>query len=261
MIDSHCHLTYPGLVERLSEVLERGRAAGVTRMITVGVTPDDADQAVAIAQRHAGMVYAAAAYHPHHAEEVTPEGLRRIAELWRRPPVVACGEMGLDYHYDFADRAAQRNAFAEQLSLANSFRHPLIIHCREAFDDVAAMLSDHGFTDRPVVFHCFTGGVEEAARIAEHGWRISFTGIVTFKRSQELQEIARGYPADRLMIETDSPYLSPEPVRAQRPNEPANVAYVARFLARLRGVDDEVLACQTERNTRAFFSTGNSSFA
>ncbi|MCH7872139.1 MAG: TatD family hydrolase, partial [Planctomycetes bacterium] len=124
---------------------------------------------------------------------------------------------------------------------------------REAFEDGVSMLVDHGFAGRGVVFHCFTGTADEASRLAEQGWRISFTGIVTFPKSGELQAIAKAYPDDQLMIETDSPYLSPVPVRAKRPNEPAHVAHIARFLAELRGVDFEVLVNQTHRNTQAFF--------
>ena len=131
---------------------------------------------------------------------------------------------------------------------------PLIIHCREALDHAVPMLLDHGFAHRPVVFHCFTGTRAEADRIAEHGWRLSFTGIVTFPKSTELQEIAKSYPSDQLMVETDSPYLSPVPVRGRRPNEPAHVAHVARFLAELRGVSFIELKAQVSCSTRLFFN-------
>jgi len=159
----------------------------------------------------------------------------------------------LDYHYDFADRENQQRVFSRQLELALGRGKPLIIHCREALEDAVAMLVDYGFENRSVVFHCFTGTSSEADRIAEHGWRISFTGIVTFSKSGELQEIAKRYPADQLMVETDSPYLSPVPVRSVRPNVPSHVAHVARFLADLRDASYPDLVEQTSANTKLFF--------
>jgi TatD DNase family protein len=167
--------------------------------------------------------------------------------------VVAVGEIGLDYFYDFADRDTQMRVFGDQLAMAAGRDLPLVIHCREAFDDTIALLEQHGHDNKPVVFHCFTGTKEEAQRVTAHGWRISFTGVVTFKKSTELQEIARVYPAEQLMLETDSPYLSPVPVRHIHPNEPAHVAHTSRFLAALRGENPEALAAQATANTRAFF--------
>jgi TatD DNase family protein len=177
-----------------------------------------------------------------------------MTELWRDPKCVGIGEIGLDYHYDFAPPDVQQRVFAAQLAAAAALEHPLIIHCREAFEDTIALLLDHRFAGRKVVFHCFTGTAEEAARLHEHGWQVSFTGIVTFRKSHWLQAIARNYPSDRLMIETDSPYLSPEPVRGRMPNEPANVAHIARFLAQLRGIEPDALALQMRNNAVEFFN-------
>lgn len=253
LIDSHAHLTYPELVGQVDAVLERCAQAGVERVVSIGTSLDDARNAMALAQKYPGRVHAAGGFHPHHTDQVSQEDTFAMARLWRQPEIVALGEMGLDYHYDFATRENQRKVFAEQLKAAADLDKPIIIHAREALDDVAAMLVDHGFRDRRVVFHCFTGTAEEAAAIAERGWRISFTGIVTFPKSNELQAIAREYPVDKLMIETDSPYLSPVPVRSKRPNEPAHVAHIARFLAQLRGVSFEALTGQTHKNTMEFF--------
>lgn len=276
LIDSHAHVTYPEFAGRIEEVLARCDAAGVERIITIGTSLSDARSAIALAQRFPARIHPAAGFHPHHADAVTDEDFRGMKALWDDPRVVAFGEMGLDYHYDFADRGRQKEVFARQLRMAaeNASRclrllalpsppvgergttlreRPLIIHAREAHDDVEAMLVDHGFEGRKVVFHCFTGTRAEAERIAARGWRISFTGIVTFPKTTELQEIARAYPADQLMVETDSPYLSPVPVRSMKPNEPCNVAHVARFLARLRGVAYEELVATTNASTRAFF--------
>ena len=258
LIDSHAHLTYPEFEGRMDEVLARCTESGVERVITIGTSLSDARKAIELSQRYPTRIHAAAGFHPHEADKVSDADLAAMAALWKHERVVAFGEMGLDYHYDFADRANQRRIFARQLELAavtsagknpltlpsppvgergsTTPDRPIIIHSREAYDDVEAMLRDHGFVDRGVVFHCFTGTRAEADRIAEHGWRISFTGIVTFPKSKELQEIAKSYPFDQLMVETDSPYLSPVPVRGRRPNEPSHVAHVAKFLADLRGV-------------------------
>ena len=253
LIDSHAHLTYPEFEGRMEEVLVQCAEAGVERIITIGTSFADARKAVALSQQHPSRIHAAAGFHPHEADRVSDADLAAMGELWEHESVVAFGEMGLDYHYDFADRGNQKRSFSRQLELARDRGKPLIIHCREALDDTVGMLVDHGFASRPVVFHCFTGTRAEADRIAEHGWRISFTGIVTFPKSKELQEIARAYPSEQLMVETDSPYLSPVPVRGRRPNEPAHLAHVAKFLADLRGVSFAELAEQTAANTTRFF--------
>ncbi|MBU0716795.1 MAG: TatD family hydrolase [Planctomycetes bacterium] len=254
LIDGHAHLTFPELRDQIDDVLDRCTGAGVDNVITVGTDLADGRAAVDLAKRYPSRVHAAAAFHPHEAGAVTDDDLAGIAELWADPAIVGLGEMGLDYHYDFVDRAVQRRVFADQLRLAARLDKPVVIHSREAFDDTVQLLGEHGFRDRPVVFHCFTGTRAEAQRVEAGGWRISFAGVVTFKKSGRLQEIAQAYPADRLMVETDSPYLSPEPVRSRRPNEPAFVAHTARFLSELRGEGFAELAAQTARNTREFFS-------
>ena len=253
LIDSHAHLTFPELIDQVDGVLSRCAEAGVDRVITIGTDLADGKRAVELSKRYPDRVHAAAGFHPHEAAKVLEADISAMAALWDDDRVVALGEMGLDYHYDFADRPSQHNVFGRQLEMAGSHDKPIIIHCREAFDDLVPMLVEFGFADRRVVFHCFTGTVGEAAVVAKHGWRISFTGIVTFRGSKELQTIAKTYPADQLMVETDSPYLSPVPVRGKTPNEPAHVAHVARFLAELRGVSYEELVEQTARNTREFF--------
>jgi TatD DNase family protein len=253
LIDSHAHLTVPEIASRLDAVLSRCADAGVDGVITIGTDLEDGRRAIDLAERYPEGIFAAAAVVPHEAAKVTGAELEALAVLWDHPRVVALGEMGLDYHYDFADRDTQCSVFARQLKLAAPRSKPLIIHCRNAFEDVISRLVDHGFEGRPVVFHCFTGTAQEADRVTEHGWRISFTGIVTFPRSSELQAIARSYPEDALMIETDSPYLSPVPVRGKQPNEPAHLVHTARFLAGIREVPYQKLVEQTSRNTRQFF--------
>lgn len=253
LIDSHAHLTYPGLVDRVDEVMTNCRNAGIEKVICVGTTPTDALNACQLAEKFAGEVHAAAAFHPHHAAEATEDQFELLWRIWKDPKVVAFGEMGLDYHYDHSPRDVQKSVFSRQLTAAREYDRPIIIHCREAFEDCVPLLLDHGFANRRVVFHCFTGTAAEAATLAKHGWRISFTGIVTFKKSTWLHDIAREYPADQLMVETDSPYLAPEPLRGRQPNEPAWVAHVARYLAKLRGCAYEELVETTSQNTRQFF--------
>lgn len=253
LIDSHAHLTAPDLFGQVQDVLTRATAAGVEAIITIGTDLADGRRAIELAHRFPGRVHAALGFHPHEAGKVAPEDWRAMQSLLDDPAIVAFGEMGLDHHYDFSDRESQRRVFARQLEIASGRDLPLIIHSREAFEETSALLVDHGFTGRRVVFHCFTGTAHEAARAAELGWRVSFTGVVTFRKSLELQSIAREYPADRLMVETDAPYLSPEPVRGRRPCEPAFVAHTARFLAELRGEPYEGLVERTRENTVQFF--------
>lgn len=256
LIDSHAHLTFPQLRDRVDEVLLRCREAGVEQVVSVGTDLADATAALALTRQHAGQVFAAIGFHPHEAQKVTDEHLHAMARLWDDTHVVAVGEMGLDYHYDFSPRETQRRVFRAQLELAKAVNKPVVIHAREAFEDTVALLVEQGYRDQGVVFHCFTGTADEAEVIAQHGWRISFTGIVTFKNSRALQQIAKAYPAEKMMVETDSPYLSPVPLRSQRPCEPSFVAHTARFLADLRGVPYDQLVEETARNTRAFFGIG-----
>jgi len=252
LIDTHAHLTDAALAADLPAVLHRARAAGVEAIIAVGSDAADSARALDLARTQAD-VFATAGTHPHQAGRVAEEDWTRLEELLQLPEVVACGEIGLDYHYDFADRADQRAVFARQLELAAPLGKPLVIHCREALDDTVGLMTDVGWRDRPAVFHCFSGGPEEAEVIAGHGWRLSFTGLVTYKSAGPAREVARRYPADLLMIETDSPYLAPVPLRGRFPNEPANLPHTARFLAELRGVAVEELIEQTTANARAFF--------
>jgi TatD DNase family protein len=253
LIDTHCHLTSDAFADTVDTVIERALAAGVRQMITVGTDAADARAALALAQRRAELRMAAG-IHPHEAAKASPHDVEGLQRIWAGPLCVAVGEVGLDYHYDFSPRDTQRDLFARQLDAGAATRLPIIVHSREAHADVVAILRRCGYEGRPVVFHCFTGTADEAAEIAACGWRVSFSGVVTFKKSKELQRIAAACPTDNLMLETDSPYLSPEPVRHIRPNEPAHVAHVARFLAALRRIPPEDLAAHATRNSRAFFA-------
>lgn len=257
LIDTHAHLTDPSLAGNLDQVLESAARSGVVQVISIGCDPQDSESAIKLAAAKKG-VSATVGIHPHQAGRMDNQDVRRIAELGESPGVVALGEMGLDYHYDFADRESQLRIFSQQLEIAGPLGLPLVIHCRDAYDDCIELLERYQFVGKPVVFHCFSGTAVEALRIAECGWRISFTGMVTFKKLTELQEVAKAYPADQIMIETDSPYLSPVPVRGVRPNQPAHLRYTAEFLAQLRGESLEQLARLTTDNARRFFQLPSS---
>lgn len=250
MIDSHCHLTYEQLHGQLEGVLSRAKAAGVSRIITIGTSAADAEKAIALCRRHEN-VRCAVGIHPHHAGEASEADLSALRRLEREPEVLALGEMGLDYHYDFAPRARQHEVFRAQLEHARQAGRPVVIHCREAVDDCLAIFDD--FPDIWALFHCFTGTQAEARRILDRGYLIGFTGILTYRRSDELREVARFIPADQMVVETDAPYLSPEPVRKHKNNEPSFVVHTAAALARARGVTVEEVDRQTTENVLRFF--------
>ena len=252
LIDSHCHLTFDGLYERIDDVIGRARDAGVREFVTVATDAADAVRALDLHRRHS-CVHVAAGVHPHEAGRVESGWDAALLETVQHDSVCAVGEMGLDYHYDFADRAKQDRVFRRQLEIATEVDKPIIIHCREAHADVMAIL--RGFDRvRGVVFHCFTGTESEASEILERGHWLSLTGIVTFKRSESLRRVAKMVPDDRVMVETDSPYLSPEPVRNARPNEPAHLVHTARCIAEQRGTSLDDLTALSAENTRRFFS-------
>ncbi|MFW6059300.1 MAG: TatD family hydrolase [Phycisphaeraceae bacterium] len=256
MIDTHCHLTFPDLASRVDEVLAAARDAGVDRMITVGTTPDDARRAATLAQQH-DSVYATVGLHPHYVAQMSGRDALRAAmhELAAQPRVVALGEMGLDYHYDDPPRAAQQQAFRWQLEIAAELADlPIIIHNRKATDDTLAMIREEGLPGERFVFHCFTGDAREVEQILGIGAMVSFTGIVTFKNAGDIAEASDRVPMERLMVETDSPYLTPAPHRKVRPNEPRYVVDVARFLAKRRGMSMEAFVAQVDANAQRFFN-------
>jgi TatD DNase family protein len=250
MIDSHCHLTYKQLQDQLEGVLVRAARAGVTQMVTIGTTVPDARQTIALCKR-LPQVRCAIGIHPHHSGQATSDDLAALGELEREEVVVALGEMGLDYHYDFSPKHRQKDVFVAQLTLARERRRPIVIHCREAIDDCLEILKD--FPAIPAVFHCFTGTPDEARRIIDRGYYLGFTGVVTYKRSDELREVARFVPADRFLVETDAPYLSPDPLRKVRVNEPSFVVHTADAVAAARGVDRAEVDRLTTANCRRLF--------
>lgn len=253
MIDSHCHLTDPRLRGQLDDVLSRARAAGVERMITIGTDAADGRNAIELCRAHA-QLRCAVGIHPNHCGQVEFESLREIRALQADPLVLAVGETGLDYHYDFSDRPRQRRFFEAQLEMAGELGKPVVIHCREAIDDALSVL--RGFPSTRAVFHCFTGSIAEAGQVLSAGFFIGLTGAATFRKSQSLREVARTTPRDRLLIETDAPYLTPEPLRRIKTNEPAFVVHVADVVAAEWQCDRVEVDRVTTRNVRELFGWG-----
>ena len=250
MIDSHCHLTDPRLLEQLDDVLARAKAAGVDRMITIGTEPDDDAAAIQLCHMRP-QLRCSIGIHPNYCHEVEESEIPRLREMQKDPTVVALGEMGLDYHYNFADRARQRRFFEAQLQLATELNRPVVIHNREATDDCLAVMRK--FPSVRAVFHCFTGTIAEGEKILEAGYLLGFTGVVTFKKSDDVKEIARRMPTDRILVETDAPYLTPEPMRKQKINEPALVVHTAAVVAQVRGITIQEVDRITTENVERFF--------
>ncbi len=246
-IDDHCHIGGDeGRWPDADDAVAEARAGGVERMIVVGTDLATSRDAIAVADRFDG-VWATVGVHPHDSSG----GLDGIAELLTTPGVVAVGECGLDYHYDHSPRDVQRASFAEQIALAHAHDLALVVHTREAWDDTIDVLGAEGIPERTVI-HCFTGGRDEMRRCLDLGAHISFSGIVTFPKAPEVREAAAACPADRLLVETDAPFLAPVPHRG-KPNRPALVALVGAAIAEVRGESIESVADVTWKNaTRVY---------
>ncbi len=246
LIDSHCHLNYPGLAERQEEVLDNARGRGVAGFLNISTRVSEWGEVIGAAERHAD-VWATVGVHPHEADAHPDLGGAALVEGASHPRVIAIGECGLDYHYDKSDRAAQRERFQTHIDAARESGLPLVIHTREAEQDTADMLSDAAREGVTGVLHCFTGSAELARKGLDLGFLVSLSGIVTFKNARELQDTARSIPLESLLVETDSPFLAPVPHRG-RTCEPAFVADTAAFLAELRGEPLDALAEATTAN-------------
>ncbi len=253
LIDSHCHLEYKGLVEDQFGVLERARGAGVEAFLNISTKQSEWDQVVATATRESD-VFASVGIHPHEADGHADLGRGALLAASENPKVIGIGETGLDYYYDHSDRETQRRLFRMHIDVARETGLPLIIHTRDAEDDTFQILAEEMEKGAfPALIHCFTASDEFGAKVLELGLTISISGIVTFKNAKTLQETAAKVPEDRLMVETDSPFLAPVPHRGKK-CEPAFVADTARFVAELRGVEVERLAEQTSANFMNLFT-------
>ncbi len=260
LTDTHCHLTSPELLPQADAVLARARAAGVGRLVLVATDPRDAEAALALLRRDR-QLYLVAGIHPHQAGRATSEDFAAIEQLVSERAagdvadrVVGVGETGLDFHYDFAPRDVQERVFRAHLELACRRGRPVVIHARESELRVCEILADYPALRERVVFHCFSADRSVARRVLDLGDYLSFTGVVTFRNADAIRDAARFVPLERIMVETDAPYLSPEPMRKVRPNEPALVVHTARFLADIRGEAFDVFAAATSANAARFFS-------
>lgn len=253
LADSHCHLNYKGVFEQQPEVLARARDAGVVAMLNISTRENEWDAVIGTAEREPD-VWATIGIHPNEADSYPQVDTERLVARAAHPRVVGIGETGLDYYYEHSDRARQQASFRSHLAACRQTGLPVVVHTRDAEADTAAILTEEmGKGSFPGVIHCFTGTAEFARQALELGFYISISGIVTFKNARELQETARWLPRERLLVETDAPFLAPVPHRG-RPGEPAYVADTCRFLAELRGEDVEELADATRANFHALFA-------
>jgi TatD DNase family protein len=254
LFDTHAHLADEQLAEDAAGVIERAVAARVNRVLSVGTTLASSRQCLTLARNYPG-VFASAGIHPNHSGEAQPGDWEEIVRLTRQPQVVALGETGLDLYWKDVPLAIQQDYFDRHIRLSQASGLPLVIHLRETAAEILAMLCE-ARQRAPLrgVMHSFTGTAEQAAEFLALGVHISFAGMLTYKRSDDLRAVAKAIPADRLLVETDSPYLSPEPFRGKRPNEPARVLHTAECLANVRGVSLDELSRQTTANALALFT-------
>jgi TatD DNase family protein len=254
LIDSHAHIDFPQYAEDREAMLDRARVAGVTTLLAIGTGPgpEKLDAALPFAEQH-DWIYTTVGIHPHEAKEVAPSHLDQLAALAKHPKVIAWGEIGLDYFYDHSPREVQQRVFRDQMELAKRAKLPIIIHCRDAWTDGLNLLEDHWkATGLGGILHCFTSTLEDAKRGIGMGFLISFAGNSTYPKAQNLRDVAKALPLEKILIETDSPYLAPQPYRGKR-NEPAYVIEVARTLASVRDLSPDEVAAATSENFRRFF--------
>ena len=255
-VDSHCHLNYKGLVEQERDVLERARSAGVGAMLNISTRESEWDAVIGLAEREQG-VWASVGIHPHEADQHGDITSEKLIEKSRNPRVIGSGETGLDYYYDYSDRERQKACFRQHIVAARETGLPIIVHTRDAEEDTAKILREEMEQGAfPGVIHCFTASAEFARIALDLGLYISLSGIVTFKNAKDLQDIAKTVPDDRLLIETDSPFLAPVPHRGKT-CEPAFVGNTAKFLADLRNVSVESLGQTSTENFFKLFSKAN----
>jgi len=250
VIDSHCHLADKQFASDLDAVLRRAATAGVAWMLTIADSLEESERCIAIVQKYE-QIFCSIGVHPHHAKEWKDGDLERLRSLVRTSAkVVAIGEIGIDYHYDFSPRDVQRRVFQEQLELAKELKMPVIVHCREAVEDVWSIVD----IVRPerLVLHCCTEQWEDARRFVDRGYLLSFTGIATYPNSEDVRRTIQICPLGQIMVETDAPYLAPVPYRGKR-NEPAYMVEVAQCIARTKGISLEEIDRVTTENTVGFF--------
>ncbi|MCD6560808.1 MAG: TatD family hydrolase [Deltaproteobacteria bacterium] len=251
LIDSHAHLDMQDFNHDRNQVIERAIKGGLSRIITVGINMASSIAALKLTREY-DSVFAAVGYHPHNASECNRQALNKLTETASDPKVVAWGEIGLDFYRNRSLRDVQMNVFLQQLEIAGELGLPVIIHDRDAHNEILSILKKIGKGDRKGVIHCFSGDTNMAMTLIELGYYISISGVVTFKKASLIKEVASNIPLERLLVETDSPYLAPAPKRGKR-NEPLFVTYTAKEISRLRGIEPDELAVALSANTERLF--------
>ena len=253
LIDTHAHLTFSELEENIDAVVARSIDAGVTGWVTIGTEPAELEKAAALTRRYENM-WAGLGFHPHHAKEITAGDLEFLQNLAaENDSIVAIGETGLDFHYDHSPRNVQKKIFRKHLQIASEINLPVVVHTRQAFEESMEILDEFTGRLKKVVIHCYSGTAEQTKLILDRGYYISFTGIVTFKKTDETRQAAKLVPLDRLMIETDCPFISPEPVRNQRPCEPAMLVHTAKKIAEVKEMDLQEFAEAVTATSKQFY--------
>jgi len=248
LIDTHAHICYKDYSDRIDEVIQAAEDNGVEKIISIGVDLPSSEECMKLAEKYPS-VFATCGIHPHEAGKAPKRYLYELEAFTQHPKMVAVGEIGLDYHYDFSDRKVQRRLYHEQLEMAKSLDLPAVVHCRESDDDILVGIQNSGLNQG--VIHCFASNVEFAQNILETGFHISFTGMITFIK--ELEDVVKKIPLERMMVETDSPYLSPKPFRGKQ-NQPKNVLHVAEKVAELKKISFEEVAESTTETAHHLFT-------
>ena len=248
LIDTHAHISYKDYSDRIDEVIQAAEENGVEKIISIGVDLPSSEECLKLAEKYPS-VFATCGIHPHEAGKAPKRYLYELEAFIQHPKMVAVGEIGLDYHYDFSDRKIQRRVYHEQLEMAKSLDFPAVVHCRESDDDILEGIQNSGLNQG--VIHCFASNVDFAQNILETGFHISFTGMITFIK--ELEDVVKEIPLERMMVETDSPYLSPKPFRGKQ-NQPKNVLHVAEKVAELKEISLEEVAESTTETAHHLFT-------
>ena len=254
LFDTHAHLTFEPLEQDVEALLQRSREAGVKGWITVGTDTEQNNKVAQLIEKFDNL-YGTVGIHPHYAGDATDDDISQIKQLAKNKKIVAIGETGLDFHYNFSKQQAQENLFRAQLQIASELDMPLIVHSRDAFERTIEILDEFTPKIKNIVLHCFSGTTEQTRIALDRGYYISFTGVVTFKNAEQARLAAKMVPLDRLMLETDCPYMSPEPLRKQKINEPALMVHTAAKLAQIKELNLEDFTEAVKKSTEKFFRT------
>jgi len=253
LIDSHAHLTFKELAGSLDSVLQRSVAAGVTQCITIGTDAEQNRKVIAIIDEHENL-FGSVGIHPHYASDVSQTDIDEVREFAKHQKIVAIGETGLDFHYDLSKPDTQKDLFKAFLEITAERKLPMIVHSRDAFDETMEIIDKFVDKNTKIVFHCWGGTSDQTKIVLDKGFYISFTGVITFKNAQQVRDAAKIVPLEKMMIETDCPYMSPEPLRKQKINEPALLIHTAQKIAELKQVSLESFADAVTRTTKQFFN-------